>query len=331
MRMLPSIGCRVAGLSVFADQFLRVNEPFGPVKGRSFVWVVASKMTDEASFGASVFQFGVAEDFAAHRCQSGIVREQFLPSVDMIVVMVVLAVVVEPRLHALGKILVMVHARILALPQAGLHRGVVRGSQPSVERRVHVVHAAQVDVVSDLVDQDVLRRIRIAGVAQQILFAARAVRIGFAAAHSTRSSVPVLAARQGGEVLWRRFGKTGEFRLVGGEFVPTDDAQPRAALYHRLPHIGSFGEQQIDEIRRLRECIRIYSLRGDDRKSSRRDPLRIERRHAAEAERLYGKFASDCRLGLVLAPDDGEAMPNRRRDDSVSAGFDGAVRHPLGR
>jgi hypothetical protein len=63
-----------------------------------------------------------------------VVVDQFRRGVDVIVVVVVLAVVVEPRLDAFREVLVVVDRRVLARPTARLHGGVVRLPQPSVER-----------------------------------------------------------------------------------------------------------------------------------------------------------------------------------------------------
>ena len=71
----------------------------------------------------------------------------------MVVVVIVFAIVVEPRLHAFGKILVVVDAAVLALPEASRHRCFVGRFQPGIESRVHVQHPAQMNVVGQLMDQ----------------------------------------------------------------------------------------------------------------------------------------------------------------------------------
>ena len=96
----------------------------------------------------------------------------------MVVVVVRLAVVVEPGLHALREVLILVGRGVLALPQP-LGGGLLEGRLPAgVEGLVHPHHPAQVDVVGELVDQDVLGRVGIAGIGQHVFLSAATDRIG---------------------------------------------------------------------------------------------------------------------------------------------------------
>ena len=75
--------------------------------------------------------------------------------------------------------------------------------------------------------------------------------------------------------MWR-IAKPRELRQVGGEFVVRHDAQPRAALDHRLAHVGPLREHQVDEIRGFLERVVIHLRRGDDRKAARADVFLVE-------------------------------------------------------
>ena len=72
------------------------------------------------------------------------------------ITVVVLAIVVEPGLHSLGKVLMAIHAGVFAFPQPGRHRRLVGRLQPIVKCWIDIHHSSQMDVVSDFVNQDAL-------------------------------------------------------------------------------------------------------------------------------------------------------------------------------
>ena len=74
------------------------------------------KVPFKSSGGFCVYETGFTEDFPADLCEFGVVSFEFGPRVDMVVVMVILAIVIKPRLNTFRKILVMVDTGILALP-----------------------------------------------------------------------------------------------------------------------------------------------------------------------------------------------------------------------
>ena len=292
-------------------------------------------MAGETRGGLGVSQFGVAKDFAANGGQARVVLDQLRSQMDMVVVVVVDAVVVEPRLHALREILVMVDARILAFPQAGLHRGGVGGLQSRVEARVHIQQAAQMDVVRELVDEDALLLIRVAGKSQHVFLGHRAQGIGLAAAESAGAGVPEILRRQTGEITEPAPGHADELGQVGGEFIVGHDAHACAALDHRRAHVGSFRQHHVDEENGLLERVRIHLRGGDDGEALGPGALGVEGRNAVsaagvEAESLDRHLAGDRGGGLVGAADDFEAMPEGGVDDGVVSRFDGSAGHPLG-
>jgi hypothetical protein len=140
-------------------------EPLGPDKGRGLGGIVAGEMAVKAGGGFGVFEFGVREDFPAQARELGVLFQQLDAGVHMVVVVIVLAVVVEPRLHALGEIFAVVDAGVFAFPQTLLHGRVVGLPDTDVEGGIDVVQSAQVDVVGELVDQDVFLLIGISGIA----------------------------------------------------------------------------------------------------------------------------------------------------------------------
>ena len=249
--------------------------------------------------------------------------------------MVVLAVVVEPRLHRFREILVVIHARVFALPQAGLHRSVEGGLEPRVEGRVHICETAQMDVVRELVDENALGGVRIAGIAEQIFLSAGAERVAFAAAESAGAGVPVILRSDAGVAGHRSLAQADELRLVHGELVPRYDAHARAALDHRGADVGAVGQHLVHEERGLLERVGIHLGRGDDGETVCSDALGVERRHAVlacrvETEALHAHLAADDGLSLVLAADYDEAMADGRGDYRVLAWLERAVRHALG-
>ena len=87
-----------------ANSGLGLQETLRPLKIRRFTRVVAFEMAREARRGLSVGEFGFAKDFATEVGESRIVGDEFFAGVDVVVVMVRRAVVVEPGLHAFGEV-----------------------------------------------------------------------------------------------------------------------------------------------------------------------------------------------------------------------------------
>lgn len=77
-------------------------------------------MPGETGGGLGGFQLGVAEDLATHGGECGIVVDQSGAGVDVVMIVIVFAIIIEPRLHALGKILVVDDAGVFAPSEAGL-------------------------------------------------------------------------------------------------------------------------------------------------------------------------------------------------------------------
>ena len=146
---------------------------------------------------------------------------------DVVVVVVVDAVVVEPALHPFGEILVVVYRSVFPLPQAIAHRGVVGGEEPGIEGGIDVRHPAEMDDVGKLVDEDALSRVGIAVVGEEIFLPAGAIGIGLAAAGTAGPGVPEVAAGDAGKSLHGSGSEEGKLGEIGGVFVVAEDAQPR--------------------------------------------------------------------------------------------------------
>ena len=130
--------CVGALLRCLPDDGFGFLEPFGPLKFWGLGGIVACEVGGESGCGFCVFEFRVPEDLKAKGCEAGIIVEQFRAGVDMVVIVIVLAVVVEPALNTLGEVFVMIHACVLALPQAGFHSGIVGGFDSLIEGGIHV-------------------------------------------------------------------------------------------------------------------------------------------------------------------------------------------------
>ena len=85
--------------------------------------------------------------------------------------MIVLPVVIKPGLHTFGEVLMVIHAGVFAFPQPFLHGGIISCLDPAIEGWIDIDHSPQVDIVRQFVNENILCRIRIPGIAQQILFA----------------------------------------------------------------------------------------------------------------------------------------------------------------
>ena len=98
----------------------------------------------------------------------GVVGFEFLAGVHVIVIVVRQAVVIEPGLHALGKILVAIHAGVLSFPQPRCHGRVIGRFQSFVKGGVNVDHSPQMNVVGKFMDQNALGRVRVTRIRKQI-------------------------------------------------------------------------------------------------------------------------------------------------------------------
>ena len=184
-------------------------------------------------------------------------------------------------------------------------------------------------------DEDVLLRVRIADVGEQVFLGAGTERIRRAAAHAARACIAVIAGRNPGKVRHRFRRHPLPLRLVAGELVPREDGEARAALDHRRAHVGAFGQHQVHEIGGFLERVGVHLGRCYDRKTARAHPLRVECRHAVLVRRIKTKplhrhLAGDDALGVVVAANDGEAVAECGCDDRVRTRCDRAVRHALG-
>ncbi len=283
-------------------------------------------MAGEAGLGLGVFELGVAEDLATQRGEAGIVVEQLGAGVDVVVVVIGIAVVVEPALHALGEVFVMVHAGVFALPKARLHRGVVAGLHALIEGGIDIDNAAQVNVVRQLVDEDVFRAVGIAIVSEEVFLRAGAVGIRDATAHAAG---PCIAEITGAEILKTFLFLLGEpdpLGLIAGELVVREDAQSCAAFHHGLANVRTLREHHIDDVNGLLQRIRTHLGRGDDGKAACAGLLRVKRRQSTHAKGLHTHLSSHEALFFVLATHHGKAMPERGADDRVLARRHGAIR-----
>ena len=222
----------------------------------------------------------------------------------------------------------MIHAGILAPPEAGLHRGVVGLLEPRVERGIDVREPPQVDVVGELVDQDVLGGVGVAGIAEHVLLPAGAERIRLAAPQAAGPGVPVVLRRQAGEARHRIGRKPAKLRLVRRVLVPADDAEPGTAFDHGLADIRAFRQQQVDQVDGLLQGVGIDGRGRDHRIASRGRPLGVDRRDACgvgevEPHCLHTLLRGDRDLLAVPLAGDREPVAERGVDRRLLAGRDG--------
>ena len=85
-----------ARLGLLTDERLQFRQGFRPHERRGLGRIITRHVTGEPGGGLGVFQNGIAEDLPANGGEAGIVGDQFCARVDVVVVVVVLAVVVEP-------------------------------------------------------------------------------------------------------------------------------------------------------------------------------------------------------------------------------------------
>src|SRR6185295_16215217 len=110
---------------------------FTPAELRRFRWVETNEMGAILRLALRWLLIAprhFTENFVAEFCQGRIVLFQFGAGVDPIVLRVVLAVVVEPILHALGPIFRRSGAGVSALPFSGVGSALVGLAQVIRER-----------------------------------------------------------------------------------------------------------------------------------------------------------------------------------------------------
>src|ERR1700733_10083178 len=160
----------------------------------------------------------------------------------MIVVVIVHPVIVEPRLHPFRKVFVMIHAGILALPQSGRTGRIVRGLQTPIEGRIDVDHAAQVDIMCELVDKYALGGVGVAWKAEEVLLRARAIRVVLATAQASSAGIPVIFARYAEKPAYSFRRKPRRFGLIGRKLVVGEDTHARTAANHGVANVGPPGK-----------------------------------------------------------------------------------------
>ncbi len=98
--------------------------------------------------------------------------------------------------------------------------------------------------MGELVDHDVLRVVRIAGVAEQVFLGATGDRIRAGGAESARAAIPKLGRRH-----------LAVFRHLRGELVVCHNDKAAVALDHVIDDVLPMADHMVDEIGRLLECI----------------------------------------------------------------------------
>ena len=246
--------------------------------------------------GFGVFEFGVREDFPAQARELGVILQQLHAGVHIVVVVIILAVVVEPRLHAFGEVFVVVDAGVFAFPQPVLHGRVVGLFDTVVEGGIHVVQSAQMNVVGELVNENIFLLIRIARIAEHVFLGAGAAGIGDTAAGAAGTGVPEIFAGKGFKIGHWLIAHASEFRQISGEFIVGHDAEACAAQGHCFQDVGALGEHQVTDECGLLERVGVHFLRSHDGKATQPFDLSVERRNAifscrrVETERLMSYF-----------------------------------------
>ena len=174
-----SVGSFPAFQSLLMDRLLSCTESFGPGEPRCTGWIITLQMAVQSQMWLFISQRCLAKHFATEVSKFRVVLNELFASVHMIVVVIVLSIVIKPRLDTFCKIFMVIHGCVLALPKPTRHRLLIGRLQPRVKRRINADHPAQMNIMSKLMDEDAFRRIGISFIAQQILFAAGAVRICF--------------------------------------------------------------------------------------------------------------------------------------------------------
>ena len=144
------------------------------------------------------------------------------------------------------------------MPQPGFHCRIVSCLQSSIECGVNIDQPAQMDVMSEFVDQNAFSFIRVADVSQYVFFRDRAVRIFFAPSETTCSGIPEILCRDGVKIAYFFLRQSSEFGEVGRIFVVRHDAHAGSALDHGLANIRPFCEHHIDQKGRFLESVGIH-------------------------------------------------------------------------
>ena len=110
----------------------------------------------------------------------------------MVVVMIVLAVGIEPALNAFGEILVVVDRGIFARPQALTHRVLVGLFDTTIKSGIQIGHPSQMHTVGKLMHQNVLGGVGVALVAKKVLLPARAKWVGQTSPHAAGPTVVIV-------------------------------------------------------------------------------------------------------------------------------------------
>ena len=114
-----------------------------------------------AFVGFDVFEFGVAEDFFEHFGEARIVFLEFGPGVDVVVVVVVFAIVVEPGLDTFSEVFGVGDAGVLPCPETFFEGLFPDLSESLVEVKINSIQAAKMKSVGKLMNEDVFLVVRI--------------------------------------------------------------------------------------------------------------------------------------------------------------------------
>ena len=223
----------------------------------------------------------------------------------MIVIVIRLAIVVEPGLHAFGEVLVSIDRCVLRFPQSGGHRTVVGFSQAGVEAIIDVDHAAQMNIVRELMNQDVLGGVRIAGIGEHVLLGAGAHRIRPRPPEPACARIPEILGLQAA-ILWD----------VGREFGIADHDHTRATIDHGLAHVWPLGQHHVDYIGGFLQRVVVNLAGTDHRITIRTHVLLIERvelqRRRRRADFEIGRHAGWTEDRRVPKPADGKPQESHR-------------------
>jgi len=136
------------------------------------------------------------------------------------------------------------------------------------------------DVLRELVDENALLLIRVAGKSEYVLLGHRAQGIGFAAAESAGARIPEIFCRQTRKIAQPPFGHADEFRQVAGEFIMGHYAHARATLDHRSAHVRSLRQHHVHKECGFLKRVRVHFRRSDNGEPLRTDALGIKGRNA---------------------------------------------------
>ena len=120
-------------------------------------------MAGETGFGLGVDEVVITEYFFTKLSENGIVFFEFCSGVDVIVVVIVFAIVAEPRLSSFGEVFEVVGSGVFVFPEAFGHGVLIGFLEAVIEGGVDVGHSSQVDVVGEFMDHDGFGGIGVAG------------------------------------------------------------------------------------------------------------------------------------------------------------------------